>query len=415
MLLYLINVVDDAWLLAFLAPVILFACRDDPRPALKRGLYLGAFALGVLAAAVYAILKRNTGWVVREYYDIALLWPLLAILLAFTVFAALAMRRGARAGMALRALGPAAFALVAARVFPDLFLQPLDFDVGLDSIFNMEYLAKLSGFSAGLLLMLLAFAGTWSLVGRLPRRVAVGAVLLTLAADFLFLAMDAFRIMYVRGMLPRASWIPKLIIFVRSGENAFLFAVMCVWALAAVCAAVQALSGRPVGPNPAVVRKRRYALKLEFRAAAFLVVVMAATLVTVTALRAYQRRGPVISEPERVEATDGRIALDLGIVGDGELHRHVYRTEGGTDVRFIVIRKTANAFGVGLDACDICGPTGYYQRGDQVVCKLCDVVMNKATIGFPGGCNPVPLAFSIEEGRLIIAVADLEREKRRFQ
>jgi uncharacterized membrane protein len=84
-------------------------------------------------------------------------------------------------------------------------------------------------------------------------------------------------------------------------------------------------------------------------------------------------------------------------------------------VRFIVILKKAASYGVGLDACDICGPTGYYERDDEVICKLCDVVMNKATIGFKGGCNPVPLAYTLVDGRLVIRTEDLEREKGRFK
>ena len=97
------------------------------------------------------------------------------------------------------------------------------------------------------------------------------------------------------------------------------------------------------------------------------------------------------------------------------MHRHVYKTESGARVRFIVIKKGASAYGVGLDACDICGPSGYYQRKGRIVCKLCDVVMNISTIGFPGGCNPVPLNFSIGKGNLIIKAQDLEAEKKRFE
>ncbi|MDR2612660.1 MAG: DUF2318 domain-containing protein [Deltaproteobacteria bacterium] len=415
MLLYLINVVDNTWLLAVTAPLLLLVAARDPRPALSGRLHLAAFALGAASAAAYAVLKRHTGFMVREYYDIAILWPLLPALAGFALAAAPALGPGRRAGAAARALGPPVLAFLTARTLPDLFLQPLDFDVGLDSVFNMEYLAKLTGYLAGLLLMALAFSATGALARRLPARVLPPAALLTLLSGFLMLALDALRVMFVRGMLPRASWIPDVIIFLRSRENLFLYAVTAVWTLAAAAAAARALTARPEGPNPAVIRKRRHALKLEFRAAVFLVSVMAVTLVTVTALRAYQKRGPYISEPGRVEAVDGRIALDLDVVGDGDLHRHVYRAEGGTDVRFIVIKKGATAYGVGLDACDICGPTGYYQRGDQVICKLCDVVMNKSTIGFPGGCNPVPLAFRIEGGRLVIDAASLEREKRRFQ
>ena len=71
-------------------------------------------------------------------------------------------------------------------------------------------------------------------------------------------------------------------------------------------------------------------------------------------------------------------------------------------------------YGVGLDACDICGVAGYYERNNDIICKRCDVVMNKATIGFKGGCNPVPFPYEIADMKIIIRKADLEAEKNRF-
>jgi uncharacterized membrane protein len=40
--------------------------------------------------------------------------------------------------------------------------------------------------------------------------------------------------------------------------------------------------------------------------------------------------------------------------------------------------------------------------------------MNKATIGFAGGCNPVPLPFTIKDGHVIIDIESLEAEESRF-
>ena len=56
----------------------------------------------------------------------------------------------------------------------------------------------------------------------------------------------------------------------------------------------------------------------------------------------------------------------------------------------------------------MCGPSGYFERGGQVICKLCDVAMNIATIGFKGGCNPVPLEFTVRDARLVVARSALE-------
>jgi uncharacterized membrane protein len=41
--------------------------------------------------------------------------------------------------------------------------------------------------------------------------------------------------------------------------------------------------------------------------------------------------------------------------------------------------------------------------------------MNKSTIGFPGGCNPVPLDFELAEGAMIIRAEDLDAEAHRFE
>jgi uncharacterized membrane protein len=40
--------------------------------------------------------------------------------------------------------------------------------------------------------------------------------------------------------------------------------------------------------------------------------------------------------------------------------------------------------------------------------------MNISTIGFKGGCNPVPLAYALRQGFMVIREADLEQEKNRF-
>lgn len=124
-----------------------------------------------------------------------------------------------------------------------------------------------------------------------------------------------------------------------------------------------------------------------------------------------------------VVAEAGSVDVDLEVVKDGHLHRFVYRAATGKMVRYIVILKGGSAYGVGLDACEICGSEcarasicGYYERDDnQVVCKLCDVQMNKATIGTRGGCNPIPIEYSIADGKLKVPQVELEKHEKIFQ
>ncbi|MDR2368522.1 MAG: Fe-S-containing protein [Deltaproteobacteria bacterium] len=491
MLLYLINVVDNAWVLAVGAPMILYILRSDgSRQTLKR-LVLGAMGLGLLAASILATLRLNVGWVIREFYDLGVLVPLLASLLVFDALFPLAPRRpepGGQGSARLRAdrirpfnldrpLGPvsapavrallalvlavslavlfyrlagarpgvgftvplvlllvvfflwparvrnlrlplvvaglATMALLTARVAPNLILYPFGFGVGLDSVFNLDYLAKVTGYVAGLTIMALVWLSIKFLLRQASPRAVKWFVFLGLTVILAQLFLETFQILAGRRMLPRAAF--SLVLYFLERKSLFLFAEVAVWAVLAVYLIVGSRLTAPVGANPALKRKMRASLRDDLRAGILLLAAMTLAVLTSTTLREINSRGPVISEPEPVSLIDGAIRLDLAIVSDGNLHRRVYETGDGTPVRFIVIKKSQSAYGVGLDACDICGQSGYYQRGDQVVCKLCDVVMNKSTIGFPGGCNPVPLEFSLAEGCVVIDPADLEAEAHRFR
>ena len=103
-------------------------------------------------------------------------------------------------------------------------------------------------------------------------------------------------------------------------------------------------------------------------------------------------------------------------MNDGHLHRFEYTTEKNVTIRWIVVKKpNAATYGVGFDACEVCGNAGYYERGSQVVCKRCDVVMNINTIGFKGGCNPIPLAYEVGDGNLVFKLEDLLAGEKEFR
>ncbi|MDR2197971.1 MAG: DUF2318 domain-containing protein [Deltaproteobacteria bacterium] len=414
MLLYLLKVLDGAWPLSLIPPLVYYPLSGVRGRGAKGRFAALALLGGILAGTLYAVLKRNTGWVVREYYDLAILSPLLILCLLFLIFFPLSFKKG-EPGRVLKISAPLLFFLVLSRALPDLFTAPLDFDVGLDSVFNREYLSRFLGYALGVSLLLALFAGASFLLRRLgtsAARALACPAFLCLSGYFL---LDAVRIMYVRRLFLSGDFTADLVIFFMERENLFLFLELSLFALAALFLLAESFVLKPSGANPALLRKSRYSLALNRRAAVFLLVVIFSLFFAAGHLRALHERGPYISEPENVTAENGEISLPLEVVEDGNLHRYAYQTESGVEARFIVIRKAAGAYGVGLDACDICGATGYYQRGDQVICKLCDVVMNKTTIGFPGGCNPVPLAFRIEPGRLVVESRDLEAEERRFR
>jgi uncharacterized membrane protein len=198
----------------------------------------------------------------------------------------------------------------------------------------------------------------------------------------------------------------------------FLYAILLISLILPVTAWITNLRGKVIKgefDNPAIFRKNK-ARARSFRRWSGLVIAgyVCATL-SLTVLKAASEREVVLSPAEPMQIFSDTIMIPIDNVNDGHLHRFAYQASDGTAMRFIVIKKNESAYGVGLDACDICGATGYYERENDVICKLCDVVMNKSTIGFKGGCNPVPLDFTLKGGNMVIQTENLEKEKSRFK
>jgi uncharacterized membrane protein len=167
--------------------------------------------------------------------------------------------------------------------------------------------------------------------------------------------------------------------------------------------------------NPAEKRKYRAENRKRIKWNIITLAGIILCILSMTVIKNWNEREVTLSPAEDMEIAGREARIPITQIEDGHLHRFAWNASDGTEVRFIVIKKSASAYGVGLDACDICGNTGYYERKDGVVCKLCDVVMNISTIGFKGGCNPVPLAYTVSDGKMIISLEDLENEKARFK
>ena len=168
--------------------------------------------------------------------------------------------------------------------------------------------------------------------------------------------------------------------------------------------------------NSAQLRKLRAHNRHHRRQAAAFVLFLAAAVVCMSAVKAYDTRVIELSAPETYTVEQDRILVPMESVSDGHLHRFEYQTEKGINVRWIVVKKPgAASFGVGLDACEVCGNAGYFERNGQVICKRCDVVMNINTIGFKGGCNPIPLSYEVEDGYLVFAMEDIVAGEREFR
>lgn len=373
--------------------------------------------LGALTAIAMVAIRKSSGLIVREHYNLALLLPSLpleALLLSALIVWSLGRRPPETLPIPVRTAMPAAVFCWTAFWLPHPLLFPFDFAVGMDNVFNSDFAGKTVGYAAGLATVGLSFAAMSALFRRLPAG-ALGPFLA--AALLVFMLRDGLavlRTMLARGMLPRGRFLVALAIGSAEREAWFLHFFSAAAAIVALIVFMRSRRIFPAGTeNPAEARKLRAAARNRRRWCLAAWLALAASVSSVAAA-AFGGRADELKPPETVTAADGEIALSVEKVGDGGLHRFRYVAPGGVETRFIVIRKNPSSFGVGLDACAICGPTGYFERDGQVICGLCDVVMNKSSIGFPGGCNPVPLAHRTADGVLTVKAGDLEKEAWRF-
>ena len=416
MLQYLISITDNTFVPVIILALVSAVFVQSNLYSGKKYLIIG-FLLGMLAAIIYAILKRNTGIAIREYYDLGVIIPWCIIVIPLLI--CWSLRNSFQQPIIkilLAVLTAVAIGLITAQCLPNILLYPFGFDVGMESIFNNDYLFKWVGYGFALLVCGLIGWLIYRLCARLSTRLVMVIATFAIIIFTIQNAINLLQILIVRRFITPQQWMMDLVIFILAHVNLFTFIFMVLVLLLTVLLYTKAKTTSLVGNNPAQIRKLKASLRRDRRTSLLLMAGVAITAYTVTRARYIFEKGIELTPAEPVTPNaDGLIVIPLEQVNDGNLHRYGYKTTDGTLVRFIVIKKSENAYGVGFDACDICGASGYYQRGNQVVCILCDVVMNIATIGFSGGCNPVPLKYEILDGNMIIRPTHLEAEKSRFK
>ncbi|MWP61285.1 Fe-S-containing protein [Gilliamella sp. Pas-s25] len=419
MLQYLINITDNTFVPAMMM-ALLSAVVVKSIPNHSKKIILFGFIVGFVAALVYVVLKRNTGFAVREFYDLGVIIPW--VIIAIPVVIGICLQKSTdncigRVGNAvLIVLFVVGIGSISAQYLPNLMLYPFEFAVGMDSIFNHDYLFKWVGYGFALLVILLTGLFVYRACGRLSTKFVFTITALSIIIFAIQNSINILQILIVRRFISTQPWMMKLVIFILGHVNFFIFIFMAIVLCLAIALYIKSKTTSLVGSNPAQIRKLKAQLHSNRRSALMIMAGTAITAYTVTRARYIFEKGVELTPAEPVTPNaHGLIVIPLDQVNDGNLHRYGYKTTDGTLVRFIIIKKSENAYGVGFDACDICGASGYYQRGNQVVCSLCDVVMNIATIGFSGGCNPVPLKYEIIDGNMVIRPANLEAEKSRFK
>lgn len=274
-------------------------------------------------------------------------------------------------------------------------------------------LFRVIGYTLGLLVVFLTsftVAKTLSLLSKLELRIVVA------------LSLSIFGITQVAVVLLRLYFFKLLpsvlfpcITFAINHSNLFIYIILLFIATMPILLWKNNMKITEKYNNKAEFRKLKATKRNARRWAEASLFFLLIVFLSLSILRYHIGKEVPLSPPEDYVIESGMAIIPLEELEDDKLHRYQYISEDKISMRFIAIKKSEGAYGIGLDACDICGPSGYFERNGEVICKLCDVVMNKATIGFPGGCNPVPLPYILHDGKIKIKVEDLEKESYRFK
>ena len=115
----------------------------------------------------------------------------------------------------------------------------------------------------------------------------------------------------------------------------------------------------------------------------------------------YASKPVVIDKPTILEQPQsGVFEFSAEILNDNKLHRFAYINDEGKEIRFFLLNKfeDRSSPAVAFDACALCGDMGYIKKGGELICIACNVRIFLPSVGKFGGCNPIPLEFSNENG-----------------
>ncbi|MGC3955960.1 MAG: DUF2318 domain-containing protein [Propionicimonas sp.] len=382
---------------------------------------VAALATGAIAAAVIAGLRLNTKLV---RLPMITLWAGAAVVVALIAFVVALWGMGRRplvaeagGGLPARLLTGASLVTLALvnlvhgiplylasdRVVPmggALFAS--------DSLINLiGYLLGIAAMAAVGLVLAMSLGRVPGLVRRVLTTAIVGIALLTQWPPL-------YQQFSTAKLVPKNSLNFQTLLWVQRNNVAILLTLTALVVITAAIAYAARRRSAPVDAAPAEHRLVKAEGFSRRRLLGWSAALGVGLLATYTVGKQVAEAVPELSPIEPSTVNGRHVEVELELVSDGHLHRFGYESSGGTQVRFIAIQKNPTSFGTGLDACEICGPSGYYEREGKVVCRECDVIMNTQTIGFPGGCNPIPLQYELADGKLLFQVAELEEKARVF-
>ena len=291
---------------------------------------------------------------------------------------------------------------------PAIFVQLNNFVYYGESAVSTMVLYRIIGYVFAIVLMLLSSIAIFKIIRRVDKTYRDKILMISFLIWGINQIFIVLQRLYAVGFLPRNAKLFSAIAWVINHAHYIGFILMIFSIILPIILYSNNMKVKETFKNPAELRKKKYHMRCNRNLAKFFLILIVINVFSLTYLRAYSGRDIALSEPEEYVIENDMIVVPLSELEDMKLHRYQYTASDGVHMRFFLIKKSQGSYGVVLDACEICGPSGYYERGNDVICKLCDVIMNRGTIGFKGGCNPIPIPYIVHDEKIKISTQDLD-------
>ena len=415
MLNYFIHTTEAILMASILCGVIIGHVRLTGGKTEKRITAAGA-AAGFIGAVVIAILRNNTKLVKTASLNSVIYTCSLCAFLLYLICQIPALKKHRIPELISRAAVAVNLAAIMVYSFPEVLMYPHKVLIVEKTVLSTDYLMTMIGVLFGCVLSLIAFLAAMHCTMKLTEREAGVLLFLEQLVFEVIMLSGILSVNLQNGNIKSNHTVFSFVVFVKNHSDWFIFVSMLLLCVSAVSLLIRGMNVNEPYRNPAEHRKIKAKWRGIRRWAAAALCAAAVGTLSLTVLRSINAREVTLSPIEETEVDEENVYVPFETVSDGHLHRFAYETGNGVSFRFIVIKKpNSKSYGIGLDACDICGETGYYEKDGQVVCKLCDVVMNISTIGFKGGCNPIVIPYEIKNGQIIVPISGLLAYEKEFK
>jgi FTR1 family protein len=385
------------------------------RPELRRHVYagLGAAIIGSIGAAIIVSrLNLNT--------DIVEGWVMLAAAVFVVSMVVFMMKTGRRMKGDIEAkLGTLTSKSSQIGLFFFIFLMV--FREGVETVLIlsavslnttelMNFLGTLIGIGLAVAFGVMFVRGTVKV--NLQKFFKVTTVILFFVA--FQLVISGLHELSENGVLPSSKREMAMIGPIVRNDMFFFITILVLAAMMVLFEYRRRVAAIPATANASERRKAEWTVRRERFWASSLYICSFVFIIMVTAQFIYAKSASALSPATVVTFTNGQAMIPLSQVGDGHLHRYS-TTIDGTEVRFLLYQKPDGKIATVFDACEICGPVGFYESQQGLICKNCAAPINPQSVGTAGGCNPVPLKSVTTNDGVVLTAADVQSGLHIFQ